>query len=478
MVSRTLGLQLVTAGATIALARLLAPADYGAFAIVQAAQYVGRNVVEVGLPSALVRRAESPTIHEERAVTGLMVAVGSALAAAAFLLAYAVLPPLGVDTKLADLLAIAFASLPLFALRAVPAVLLERRLAFGRLVVVEMSETLAFYAFAVPAAVSGLGAYSLAAALPVAAVAGVVAATALQPWARRLSFELGFLRPHIRFGLQVSAIWPVHMLRELTFVAVVAAVGGQALAGFYALSLRLFSITTAVLYAIQRVGFAAFSRSEPGAARAERAARASGLTAVAIGLPLAMVCGAADPVIGLVFGERWLPTSDVVQAAGIGVFLVTSAGGVLQAFLLSEGDARTPLMAASVQATVAVGLAAMLVFQFEAAGTGIAVAAGSIAFTAIVWIPSAESRAGLGPVARALMAALGAAVAGAAVGNAVNVSSLVAALGLTAATWVALSAVLSRSEVALLWSLIRREGASLRSFTMSRSRRATRRSSR
>ncbi len=457
MVGRTLGVQLVTAGATIALARLLAPADYGAFAIAQAAQYLGRNVVEVGLPAALVRRADPPTIREQHAVTGLMVATGGALAAAAFMCAYAVLPLLGIDTEFAELIAIAFASLPLFGARAVPAVFLERRLAFGRLVAIEVSETFAFYAFALPAAVAGLGAFSLVGAIPVSAAAGVAAATLLQPWAWGARIELGVLRTLIRFGTQVSLIWPVHMLRELAFVAILIAVGGQALAGFYAMSLRIFGVTTAVLYAIQRVGFAAFSRAEPGAARALRAARASGVTAVAIGLPLALITGAADPLVALIFGERWLPTADVVLGAVTGVFLVTSAGGVLQALLLSEENARTPLAAAILQAVLTVGLAAVLAGPFDALGAGVAVGIGSIAFTAAVWAGAPrEARSGTLPVLAALAAVAGAALAGHAAGSAVTLRSLLAALAASLGAWLILSILLSRSELALLRDLLRR----------------------
>ena len=72
LVGRTLGLQLLTAGVTVVLAPILTPADYGLFAIALAVQLVGQRVAELGLPGALVRRAERPSPRVQSAVAGVM----------------------------------------------------------------------------------------------------------------------------------------------------------------------------------------------------------------------------------------------------------------------------------------------------------------------------------------------------------------------------------------------------------------------
>src|SRR4051812_10815835 len=98
LLARSVGFQLITAFATIALARILSPADYGAFAIALAVQLLGKAAVEIGLPLALIRRDEPPSLEEQRAVTGFMLATGVGLAALVGLLALVVLPLAGVES--------------------------------------------------------------------------------------------------------------------------------------------------------------------------------------------------------------------------------------------------------------------------------------------------------------------------------------------------------------------------------------------
>src|SRR4051794_35546051 len=121
LVARTVVLQLFTAGATIALARLLVPSDFGAFAVAQSAQSLGRTLVELGLPAALVRRDAPPSLAEQRSMTGLMTAGAWVVAALALALAFVVLPAAGADSRIAPLTAVAPLSPPFYAVPAVPA---------------------------------------------------------------------------------------------------------------------------------------------------------------------------------------------------------------------------------------------------------------------------------------------------------------------------------------------------------------------
>ena len=95
LVARTLGFQLLTAGVTVVLARLLTPADYGLFAIALSVQLVGQNIAELGLPAALVRMPEAPSAELQAATIGFLLAITSAIAVAIFRHRLRVLPGLG-----------------------------------------------------------------------------------------------------------------------------------------------------------------------------------------------------------------------------------------------------------------------------------------------------------------------------------------------------------------------------------------------
>jgi lipopolysaccharide exporter len=457
LVTRTVGLQVVTAAATIALARLLTPDDYGVFAIAISAQYLGRNLVDVGLPAAFVRRDEPPTVAEERALTGFMIAVGVSLSAASLVFAYSVIPAAGLSGAFAQVTAIAFLSLPVLAFRSVPALLLERRLLFGRLAAVEVVETLSFYAFALPAALTGLGAYSLAGAVPVSAIAGTACAMFLQRWSVGINLRFRLLRPSLGFGAQASALWQLHMLRELGFVVIPVASGGRAVAGYYGLSLRFFSLATAVLYAVQRVAFAALARGDAGPERVRQAGRAVGVTSVAIGLPFAITVGAAGPFVHVFLGQKWEPAINVVIASSLGVFVMTSAGGILQSLALAEGRPHLPIAAALLQTAVTLVCVPFLFAVMGVWGVGVATSLGFVVFVAVLVTrgsPGSHRRAA--PMLRALVVAATAAALGIAAGTSDSLRGLCLAVIVAGTAWLLFSLLFTRAELLQLVSLIRR----------------------
>ena len=212
-----------------------------------------------------------------------------------------------------------------------------------------------------------------------------------------------------------------------------------------------------VFIAVHRAAFPSLSRTAPGEERARRAVKAVAVTAVGVGLPLAVTVGAATPLIAVVFGEQWLPTVDLVRAAAPGILMVASVGAIMWALRLADGDARTPFLATVVHGIVTVALALALAGPFGTLGTGIAVGAGSAAFSLV--LAGSAARAGRRSVVlalRALADAAVAAVAGATVGSGTNAAALVAALTVSAVVWFGASLVGSRVELQLLCRLLMR----------------------
>lgn len=456
LVGRSMIVLSLTAFATIALARLLSPADYGAFAVAVAIQALGRQAVELGIPLALVRRPEPPSSRELRALTGFMLAAGAALGGVAVLVCFVALPLLGLDTEVTRVTGIACCALPLFGLRAVPALLLERRLGFGRLAIIEVSETAAFYGFALPAAIAGLGAASLAGAVPVSAAAGVIAATLVQPWRRVASLDLDALRPIMAFAAKTAALTPIYFARELGIVSALSLAGGSALAGFYAMSQRLFAVPTAMMHAIWRVGVAGLARGTPGDERNRQALAALATTVVAVGLPLAVIVGAAEPLIELLFGSRWLPAADVVLFAAPGVLLISSTAATLTGLALADGDARSPLIAEISGGLLAVALAGALGGPLGSAGAGIAAGVGLSAIPVLLlWRSRLERSLVVGAAGRALVA-VGAGVAAGRLVPGESVPALLAALAASGGAWLILSTLIMRGELRMLIALLRR----------------------
>jgi O-antigen/teichoic acid export membrane protein len=462
LIGRSVALQGLTAIATIAIARLLTPRDYGVFAIAIAVQTLGGFLTDLGLSAALVRRRLAPTLEEQRAVTAFMLLVGTVVAAAACAIAFAVLPALNLDSYVARATAIACLSFPLVALRVVPMVRLERQLAYGRIIVIELSGVLSFYAFALPAALAGFGAISLAGAVPVSAAAGAITALAVCPWPLGLNLAPRALKPLLRFGIQVSARYPVGSLGDLGLVTILAAIGGQTAAGFYGISRRFFTLPAAVASATLRVSFASLSRLPTEMSQDSRAARAAGIVAVGIGLLLALVVGSVHPLIAVLFGERWLPAEGAVISAAPGVLVASSLGAVLIGHAIAQGRPGWPLITTGISTLVTLAIGVVLTPPLAATGAGIATTAGLFVSTLLMLAGAPQSaRAGGRPVFRALAVAALAGLAGNLVGQGNELPSLALALAAAGAVWVAMSFLINRAEMSLLVRLLREHVTSL-----------------
>jgi O-antigen/teichoic acid export membrane protein len=455
--TRSLALQLVGLGATIGIARLVTPSEFGAFAIALAVLQAGLFVTNLGFPAAMIRKEEHPTLAEQRAMVGLTLAIGTALAVIAAAIAFVLLPALNSESEIAELIAIAAVALPLFAARLNSMVIMNRELRFDRVVIVQAVTQLAFYGFALGGAVLGAGPFGLAAAVPLSAFISLGLASALQPWQWGITLELRAIRTLAGFGLQVSVYRLAAALYELGVVTIFAAVGSQALAGFYGLSRRVLTPAYTVVQTLQGVGFPALARAEE-AERGQRAAQAIRVALVGVGLIAAVVIGAAEPLISILFGERWLPAAEIATLTAAGLLLFASVGTPLSALALANGDARSPLLGTLAQAAITFALAVILIPGSNLFAAGLAMGVGLTAFSAFLFLatapPAVRSLRGL--VLRALIIAALAAGAARLLQDGGELVQLIITLGVSGAVWLALTAVFMRGELTMLIEVVRR----------------------
>jgi PST family polysaccharide transporter len=454
LVGRTLGLQLLTAGVTIVLARLLTPADYGMFALALSIQLAGQRLAELGMPAALIGQADEPSAEQQAAMGGAMLSTSLLVSGTLFAVAFALAPALGFDSEALRVVAVAGVAMPFYSGRAVPTALLERHLQFGRVALVEAADTLTFNAFALVGALAGLGAFSLAGAVPAGALASAAAAWALQPFERRPRLRLDPLRPMLKFGAQITLVQAINVMQEVGFVAALTAVGGSASAGFYAMAKRLFSFPIALTGAVARVSFPALSRSQ--GLRPSRAARAALYTTIVAGLPLALVAGAVQPLIGVVLGDTWMPTSDVVLAGSLGMMIAASANATMIGYALAEGAVGSVIAACAFEALLAIAIAITLTTSLGETGIGLAMTVSSLGAMVVLAVRTHPTiRRSLLFVLKMSLISGVAVLAAQLVGVENDAVGLAVALLTVIAVWFPLQLVFSRNEMRSLFQLIR-----------------------
>jgi O-antigen/teichoic acid export membrane protein len=460
LVARTLGFQLLTAGVTIVLARLLTPADYGLFAIALSIQLVGQHIAELGLPAALVRMREAPSRDLQAATIGLLLAVTAAAVVVILLFAFVVLPGLSTSSEVMEVIAITLIALPIYAIRAVPMAMLDRQLRFGRVAAVEAADTVGFNFFALIAALAGLGVFSLAGAVPIGALLGATVAWLTPAAARLPRFDLSRVRPLIGFGSRVSLLGVLYLGRDLGYVAIAGAIGGAPLAGFYGMAKRFFSFPTALAAAVARVMLPTLSQS--GDEMPARTARMLGQIALVCGLPLALIAGAIQPLIEVVLGPEWLPTADIVLLGSLAMLLGASVAAPINSFRLAEGRPDMPVLAIAVELLIGFLLATILIAGLDEAGVGIAMSVGAAIGAAILLaaVPP-PVRAGSSEVARVAAITFLAAACGQLLPVADDTAGLLASLSVSGIAWLALAYAFVREEttrmIGMICSVMRRK---------------------
>jgi len=325
-------IEVIQLGSIVILARLIAPAEFGRYAVALIAQEVAYLIVAGGLSSALVQRK---TLRREHLQTGMALGLLMGLAMAAVTLLAAsliVMPVFGARTAvfvrvLAPLCVVS-------ALNTVPLATLRRRMAFRRLSEIEILSTFARVAVAIGLALAGLGGEALVLALVVGALTLMLGAwISAPPPPPRL--ESAAARELLDYGLPAS-------LAAITWVgfsnvdyAIIGARLGALQTGLY-----YRAYTLAVEYqnklstVMGQVGFPVLARTRDAAELNRLHHQMVRLLTIVI-FPLLVLLAIGAPVlVPFLFGARWAPAVVPVQILAVGgasTLVINAAGTVLMA---------------------------------------------------------------------------------------------------------------------------------------------------
>jgi O-antigen/teichoic acid export membrane protein len=357
----------------LALARLLTPRDFGLVALGTTLLVAGRFLGEGGLGVALIGRVAAPTRRELEAVLGVQLAATTALA----VLAGAVALSFGAAGAVPALMLVA---LPLETLRVPGVIVLERELDYRRVACADIVEAVVQYGWAIGAVAVGWGVWGLASAAVVRTLAGSVTMTWLAPCGLvrpRLSWRE--VRPLLGFGVRIQGANLVMIAREAALNAGIAAIGGVAALGVWALAVRVMQVPMIAFTTLGRVAYPAMARLRAGRVDADAVERGIGVVAVALGPIPVGVAAAAPALLPALLGARWSGVSSVLVPAAAGMSIaapvVVAAGGAL----LAAGKPGEVLAATVVNALVWVAIALGLLTTLGLSALGVGWLAGSVA---------------------------------------------------------------------------------------------------
>jgi lipopolysaccharide exporter len=361
-----LGTECLLLAAMVVLARLIPPAQFGAFAVALIVGQLAVGIPTEGIGSALVQRKEVTRAHLQ-AGSALTLLIALALGAVTLLLSYIAVAPL-CGAEAASLVRL---SCPLFLLNGLGTVstaLLRRRLDFRTLSIMEISGSAARSGVALVLAVfAGLG----GSALVLGSIAGAAVGTALaiaaapEPLPR---LDRAAARDIAHYGLPASLAAVAWAGFANGDYAVVAARLGTAAAGLYwrayTLAVGYQSKISVVMYTI---AFPVLARSATKDDLMALRGRMVRLLTVVVFPLLTGLAITAPVVIPWLFGPTWQPAvvpTQLLCAGGAASLVINAIGPTLMATgrpraLLGYGVAHFVVYIGSVVVVAPLGIAAV-----------------------------------------------------------------------------------------------------------------------
>lgn len=219
---RTLALQAIGFVATVLLGYYLSPADFGIYFIVTAVIGLFTFLSDIGLAAALVQKKEEPTIEELRTTF----TVQQCLAVMIFVFILLLTPVWKSQNHLSNnglelLYALGF-SFILASLKTIPSILLERKLAFDKLVIPQIAENLVFYTIAVILAAKGYGVRSYTYAVIARGIIGVLIVYLLQQWPIGFALAKSALKGLLKFGAKFQINDFLARIKDDLFIVILA----------------------------------------------------------------------------------------------------------------------------------------------------------------------------------------------------------------------------------------------------------------
>ena len=305
--------QLVQWAATFAVIRILAPQDYGLFAMTQVVLLLLNMVNGYGLATALIRQREVSE-REIRQLFGLLLAINGALAAGQWLLApafaaYYRQPEVAQLLRVQSLL---YLATPFVAL---PQALLSRGLEFSAQAKVNIAASMLSAGTALGMALAGWGVWTLVWAPIMLFAARGAGLTLAAGGLVRPVFNPRGAGAFLRYGGLVAA----GQLFALAWSQADVFIAGRTLSphmlGIYSTSLFLTQIfVSKIVPPLNEVAFAAYARLQGEDDAVARAFLKLARVVTVLGLPFALgLAATAEPLVLTVLGPHWVEAAPVVR---------------------------------------------------------------------------------------------------------------------------------------------------------------------
>lgn len=366
----------------IILARLLQPADFGILAMVIVITTLAEIIRSMGLGAALIQKQDAGDRHYNAAFWG-NVAVGIILniliqITAPWISAFYGQPEL---EKILRVYSIVFL---IGSLNVVQESLMQKKLEFRRLFMMDAISITISGALALYLAFTGWGVWTLIIQYITITTISTIILWITSSWKPSFSFSSGAFRDIRAYGFNFLGYELMNFFaRNIDNLLIGKYIGASAL-GFYSrayfLMLQPLNITNQVL---ARVMFPVLARMQENKDEIKRVyLKSTSLTAFIVFPAIVFVFVCTEPVIELIFGEKWLPAAAILRVFCI--YSLVDTIGITTAWLYKSLGRTDIMFRWTVFSTVITAVAIIIGLKWGALGVAISY---TVAFLTILWIP-------------------------------------------------------------------------------------------
>lgn len=375
------GNQLLSLAVFLVLARMLAPVEFGLFALAYAWISLATIVINSGFEAALVQRPELEDAHVHTVFWFNLLL--SLLMVLITMVASPWLANLFSAPDLANLIVV-FA--PIFLLNSpllVQRALLRRRFEFKVLATRLLVASLIGNLVALRLATTGFGVWSLVVRELVNAIMAVLLLWSATKWRPRWVFSWHHFKQLYGFGSKMMANNIMHYLFRRSDNLLIGYFLGPTLLGFYSVAYRILElmiqITTRTLVSVSTPLLA---RLQDDPQRFANAASKLNIAITMFSVPLFIGLGVLAPeIVPLVFGEQWQPSIQIMQLLAL-IGIAHSQSHLLGSAMVALGRPGLQLQLRMVEGVVSI-LIVLAVIKH-----GIAAAAMVYSLVAMAMVPA------------------------------------------------------------------------------------------
>jgi O-antigen/teichoic acid export membrane protein len=331
LIVREFILKILAFGGQLILARLLAPEDFGMYAMIIFLITLFSLFSDIGLSPAIIQRKKNLSQHELSTVFAIKICISIVL-----IVLLNVLTPLFqmLYPSLQDIhiwmLRILSLTLLFTSFRSLPVALIERDLHYNKISTIDITGIGTYYIITVACALQGWGVWSFISGVVMKELVEVFVAFYYRPYSPDFHFKFKEVKDMVKFGAFIQAGGITNFL----YTAMVPVVGGIK-GGPYAVGLldwgsNIVAVPESITNNFSRVAFSGFARLQGGKEVLSKAiAKSVSLLMIITMFFTVLIFGFAQEGVRLVFTDKWLGGIPALYwfAAGIPLYAVFASYG-------------------------------------------------------------------------------------------------------------------------------------------------------